>query len=211
MLAVAGFLLTQLFRTSVERNFDARLGSFLDVLLASVELDNKGRLVNRRPLPDAQFSLPLSGWYWQVSPHKGQVEQSIASESLLEQRLPVEQSLTSARSDRGLANYYLQGPNNKKLRVVDRLIQLSDAGQVFTAMVAGDEKVVAGDVASFNRTLVIALGILALGPAAAAFVQVRSGLGPLRNLREGLIAVRTGKEKRLRGQYPDRSNRLRMS
>ena len=98
VLAVAGFLLTQLFRTSVERNFDARLGSFLDVLLASVELDEKGRLVNQRPLPDAQFSLPLSGWYWQVSPHKGKVEQSIASESLLEQRLPVEQSLTSART-----------------------------------------------------------------------------------------------------------------
>lgn len=203
MLTVAGFLLMQLFRTSVERNFDARLGSFLDVLLVSVELNKQGQLVNRRPLPDAQFSLPLSGWYWQVLPQRGQVEHSIGSESLLEQRLPVEQSLKSARSDRGIANYSLQGPSGKKLRVVDRLIVLSDAGQVFTVMVAGDEQVVARDVSAFNRTLVIALGILAFGLVAAAFVQVRFGLGPLRSLREGLIAVRAGKEKRLQGEYPD--------
>ena len=36
----------------------------------------------------------------------------------------------------------------------------------------------------------------------AAFVQVRYGLGPLRSLSEGLIAVRAGKELRLQGVYP---------
>ena len=88
-MAVAGFLLAQLFRTSVEANFDARLQSLMDALLASVELDDGSKLKNNRPLPDAQFSLPLSGWYWQVSPQQNQSIDAIASESLLEQRLPV--------------------------------------------------------------------------------------------------------------------------
>ncbi len=203
VLAVAGFLLSQLFRDSVEKNFDARLNSLMDALLAVVELDASGQLINSRPLPDAQFSLPLSGWYWQVSPQTGKVATAIGSASLLEQRLPVDQSLGSARSSNGVASYYLKGPNGTLLRVVDRLIQLDDSGQVFTVMVAGNEGVVAGDLAEFNRTLITSLGILALGLAAAAFVQVRYGLGPLRSLREGLIAVRAGKEKRLQGEYPD--------
>ncbi len=203
VLAVGGFLLAQQFQTSVERNFDARLQSLMDALLASVELDATGKLRNNRPLPDAQFSLPLSGWYWQVFPQQGQKIEPIASESLLEQRLPVSQSLGSGRTSTGVARYYLDGPYGKKLRVVDRLIQLSDRGGVFTVLVAGDEKVVADDLASFNRTLITALGILAAGLAVAAFVQVRFGLGPLRSLKEGLIAVRAGKEKLLEGVYPD--------
>ncbi len=203
VLAVAGFLLAQLFRTSVERNFDARLQSLMDALLASVELDTAGKLKNNQPLPDAQFSLPLSGWYWQVSPQRDQKIEDIASESLLEQRLPVSQSLSSGRSSTGVARYYLGGPYGKKLRVVDRLIRLSDNAGVFSVLVAGDEKVVADDLATFNRTLITALGILAIGLAVASFVQVRYGLGPLRSLKEGLIAVRAGKEKQLQGSYPD--------
>ncbi|MCP5083207.1 MAG: sensor histidine kinase [Alphaproteobacteria bacterium] len=201
---MAGFLLAQLFRTSVERNFDARLQSLLDGLLANVELGADGKLVNTRPLPDAQFTLPLSGWYWQVSSQAAGGEvQSIASESLLEQRLPVEQSLTASRAEGGVASYYLQGPDGKTLRVVDRPIQVSGSEQVFTILVAGDEKVVAADVAEFNRTLIIALAILAFGLALAAFVQVRYGLGPLRSLSDGLIAVRAGKAKSLEGGYPN--------
>ncbi len=203
VLAVAGVLLAQLFQTSVERNFDARLQSLMDGLLASVELGTDGKLVNTRPLPDAQFTLPLSGWYWQVSTQAGSgQEQSIASESLLEQRLPVKQSLTASRAEGGVASYYLTGPDGKRLRVVDRPIQIANAGQVFTFLVAGDEKVVANDISEFNRTLVIALSILAFGLALAAFVQVRYGLGPLRTLSDGLIAVRAGKAKSLEGEYP---------
>ncbi len=204
VLAVAGVLLAQLFRTSVERNFDARLQSLLDGLLANVELDSGGKLSNIRALPDAQFTLPLSGWYWQVSPQAGSgTDQSITSESLLEQRLPVKQSLTASRTEGGVASYYLRGPGEKTLRVVDRPIQISGSGQVFTFLVAGDEKVVAADVAEFNRTLITALGILAFGLAVAAFVQVRYGLGPLRSLSDGLIAVRAGKAKSLEGEYPN--------
>ncbi len=204
VLAVAGVLLAQLFRTSVERNFDARLQSLLDGLLANVELDAGGKLSNIRALPDAQFTLPLSGWYWQVSPQAGSgTDQSITSESLLEQRLPVKQSLTASRTEGGVASYYLRGPDEKTLRVVDRPIQISGSGQVFTFLVAGDEKVVAADVAEFNRTLITALGILAFGLAVAAFVQVRYGLGPLRTLSDGLIAVRAGKAKSLEGEYPN--------
>ena len=95
------------FRTSVERNFDARLQSLLDGLLASVELDETGPADQQtpfagQPVLPALVGLVLAG----LAPGRRGHKQSIASESLLEQRLPVEQSLTASRSENGVASYY---------------------------------------------------------------------------------------------------------
>ncbi len=46
------------------------------------------------------------------------------------------------------------------------------------------------------------LGILGLALVAAALVQVRYGLGPIRLLRARLAALRDGRERRIAGDYP---------
>ena len=87
LLVSAAFLLAYLFQQALERNFDARLRAILDGLLANVELATDGSPVMSGRIPDPRFTLPLSGWYWQVSPPKQRTLADLASESSLEKRL----------------------------------------------------------------------------------------------------------------------------
>ena len=80
LLAAAALLLASLFSAALERNFDARLRAVLDGLLANVELGEDGAPALSQQLADTRFSLPLSGWYWQVIPPAGGDIPDLASE-----------------------------------------------------------------------------------------------------------------------------------
>jgi hypothetical protein len=67
ILLVTGFALSGLYRNSVERGFDRRLGVYLKTLVADlaspdIPLEKTGQMLGE-PL----FELPLSGWYWTVT------------------------------------------------------------------------------------------------------------------------------------------------
>ena len=66
-LVVAGLVLSTLFRASVERNFDARLGVLLESLVAVADLDRDGQMNVQQPLGEPRFDQIFSGWYWQVA------------------------------------------------------------------------------------------------------------------------------------------------
>ena len=101
LLVSAAFLLAYLFQPAVERNFDARLRAILDGLLANVELGTDGSPGMSGQIPDPRFTIPLSGWYWQVSPPKDKALGDLASESSLEKRLvPTDADLQSPRCRR---------------------------------------------------------------------------------------------------------------
>ena len=57
-------------------------------------------------------------------------------------------------------------------------------------------------VARFNKELWLALGVLGLGLALAALVQVFVGLAPLRKLRAALGRVHRGEVQRMEGAFP---------
>ena len=111
LLAAAALLLAALFQAALERNFDARLRAVLDGLLANVEVGAQGAPVLDSQLADTRFSLPLSGWYWQVSELQAPQPTSIASESLLEQRLTPAPELLAKRNSEGIASFYLADSN----------------------------------------------------------------------------------------------------
>ena len=78
ILLVTGVVLSGVYRQTVERAFDRRLGVYLKTLIADIaspetEADKFGQL--GEPL----FELPLSGWYWQVS----RIEGSQSGQSLV--------------------------------------------------------------------------------------------------------------------------------
>jgi Two-component sensor kinase N-terminal len=116
LLLTAAILLNSLFQQALERNFDARLRAVLDGLTANVELAGAGVPVLSQPLADTRFDLPLSGWYWQVIPPGGKQDASLASGSLLEQRLNLPADI-SARDTDGTATFYLKDANGNTLRV----------------------------------------------------------------------------------------------
>ncbi|MDO8351943.1 MAG: hypothetical protein Q7T14_00645, partial [Aestuariivirga sp.] len=111
LLVTAAFLLAYLFQQALERNFDARLRAILDGLLANVELATDGSPVMSGKISDPRFTLPLSGWYWQVSPPKQRNLPDLASESSLEKRLVPTAANLQTRGADGVASFYIKDSN----------------------------------------------------------------------------------------------------
>ena len=88
ILLVTGFALSGLYRNSVERGFDRRLGVYLKTLVADlaapdIPLEKTGQMLGE-PL----FELPLSGWYWQVTRQDRIKPEVTSSRSLWDRNLP---------------------------------------------------------------------------------------------------------------------------
>ena len=67
ILLVTGFVLSGLYRDSVERAFDRRLGVYLKTLIADIASPDIPIEKTGQMLGEPLFELPLSGWYWQVT------------------------------------------------------------------------------------------------------------------------------------------------
>jgi signal transduction histidine kinase len=202
LLAAAGFLLAGLFQTALERNFDARLTAVLDGLLANVALDAEGRPRIETQLADTRFALPLSGWYWQVTPVKQGAAGQLLSESLGEVPLAPQASDLAKRDEQTVAHFYMNDTNGTQLRVLEQRFTLFGGTDEYSFLVAGNFDELKSEAQAFRRTLLVVLVLLGLGLLLAMFVQTRFGLRPLAELQERLTAIREGKATRMEGVYP---------
>lgn len=200
LLAATGLLLASLFTAALERNFDQRLRSVLDGLLANIDVTAEGAPRLSSAIVDPRFGLPLSGWYWQVVPvEQGQGSSDLASASLLEQRLKVPDAFAGKP---GVQAFYLKDTMGVTLRAIEQVFTLPGSTRRYAVLVAGNYDALAAEVRTFNRALVASLVLLALGLALASFVQVRFGLRPLSAMRANLLAIRQGEASELKGDYP---------
>ena len=199
LLAATGMLLAGLFTAALERNFDQRLRSVLDGILAGVEVDAAGTPKLSQGLVDPRFGLPLSGWYWQVVP-EGEGAGDLASASLLEQRLAVPAG--AERDETGAAAFYLADTAGNRLRGLEQSFTLPGSERRYSVLVAGDFGELSGEVTAFTRALIASLVLLGAGLVLATFVQVRFGLKPLRQMQANLAEIREGKAEQLKGDYP---------
>lgn len=202
LLVTAGLLLAVLFRAALERNFDARLRAVLDGLLANVEVGETGEPQLPVPLADTRFSIPLSGWYWQVIPHGEEGAPDIASDSLLEQRLKPHTASLARRGPDGIARFYLTDSEGQYLRAIEQAFRLPGSEREFSFMVAGNYDELQDEVSAFQQALAGILALLGIGLLVAIFVQVRFGLRPLQRMQASLTAIREGKADRLTGEFP---------
>lgn len=198
-LAVGGVLISALFRDSVERGFDARLTLHLDSLIAVSELDQAGQVVLLRGLSDPRFDLPYSGWYWQISDHRG--EPLLRSRSLWDQVLEI-----PARPGQD-AMFTSEGPGPGdavlRYRVIDVTLPDFPVGAPpLRFAIAADRAQLKAELRPFNLALLWSLGSLGLGLAVAVAIQVRVGLRPLRRVRIALSEIRTGRSQHLSGDWP---------
>ena len=202
VLVTAGVLLGSLFEAALERNFDARLRAVLDGLLANVQLNEDGSPAMEGELADTRFTLPLSGWYWQVSPPVDKKLTDLASPSLLEQRLAPSPGTLATRDEEGIAHFYLTDTNGTRLRAIEQRFKLFGSDDDMSFLVAGNFDELRAEATAFQRTLIAVLTGLGLGLLAAILVQVRYGLRPLRAMEQRLSSIREGRIDRLEGVYP---------
>jgi len=201
VLGLAGLVLSSLYFEAVERAFDRNLQVYLKTMVVDVATAPTGTIPEPTGLGEPLFQELNSGWYWQIERLEGPKSELKRSPSLPppglrsldEQRVPI-------RRD-GFREGYIDGPEGQRLRVVENLVDLGNDGQ-FVVTVAGDASEIDDEVALFNQSLAVTLGLLGLVFVLTAAFQVRFGLMPLRRISNALHAIRSGRAERLEGEFP---------
>lgn len=200
LLICAAFLLNTIFVRALEQNFDQQLRSALDGLLANIDLSPTGKPILQNQLADSRFSLPLTGWYWQVG-DTASSEVFLASPSLLEQRIPAS-AAEATTTPAILSAYSAQDAKGTNLRVIHQDISLFGVPKKYDIRIAGNFSELSSEIASFQRTLFALLGGLGLALLAALILQVRFSLRPLAAMRNQMNAIRSGQIDQLDGNFP---------
>jgi signal transduction histidine kinase len=201
ILFVTGFVLSGLYRDSVERSFDRRLAVYLKTLIADlaspdIPVERTGEMLGE-PL----FELPLSGWYWQVTRLDRSKPEVTSSRSLWDRGLAHLSEHNVQPDAEGLRKAYVQGPEDQRLRLVERNVDLGDDGR-FLVAVGGDAAELDDEVFAFDGAIVTTFLVLAAVLLLTTLFQVRFGLAPLNRISRGLAAIRSGKAEKLAGSFP---------
>jgi len=201
ILIVTGVALSSLYRQAVERAFDRRLDVYLRTLVADVASPEEGGEKFPQSIGEPLFELPLSGWYWQVVRLDTAKPEVHSSRSLWDSALPRLPTDDGSTATGGYRKGYAVGPEDQKLRIVERNIDLGDDGRYLIA-VAGDAQEINEEMVSFDRLIGATFGGLAVALLLTTALQVRFGLAPLKRISESLAAIRSGEAERLEGAFP---------
>ena len=200
VLIVTGVVMSSLYRHAVERAFDRRLDVYLRTLVADVASPEEGADKIPQSIGEPLFELPLSGWYWQVTRLDTAKPELHSSRSLWDSNFPRLRDESGAGPGGSLKGYG-QGPEEVRLRIVERNIDLGDEGRYLIA-VAGDASEIDNETLSFDRVISATFGALAAALMLTTVLQVRFGLLPLKRISESLAAIRSGHAERLGGEFP---------
>lgn len=203
VLLLGGLALSQVYRRTSERAFDERLQVYLTDIVADLAgpepLDDKAL----GTLGEPRFDLPLSGWYWQViRVDPGSKGEMRASKSLFGSRLPPLAELGAPAREGDAREAYYDGVDGRRLRVVERVIDLGDEGR-YLVSVAAPADTIESDIRQFELVVAATFLTLALVLGLTTLLQVRYGLRPLVRLRRAVGAVRLGEAERIAGTFPD--------
>jgi signal transduction histidine kinase len=201
ILLIAGIALTAVYRRAAERGFDERLGVYIKELIGDLAAPSEDERETIGNLGEPKFLLPLSGWYWQIVRTDAAKSELRASRSLVGSRLPrlAESDIPIGRL--GLRVTYHDGPDDRRLRLAERFVDVGEDGQFFIA-VAGPAADIDEDIRDFRNALALTFALLAAALVGSAALAVRFGLKPLNQLRSSIEAIRTGKAQQIEGTYP---------
>jgi len=199
-LVLAGLGLVTLFERHLERRMEAELQIFLDQLIDRLEIGDDDRIRITSALADPRFDLPMSGLYWQIQ--EDERATLLRSRSLWDSRIELPQDELIPGE---VHQHTLSGPSEHKIMTRERQIIVQDSGQarVLRIAVAQDRDALHAARHAFAADMLPYFALLAIFLILASWIQVRTGLAPLKKLCQGVLAIRSGKAERLTGQYPD--------
>jgi signal transduction histidine kinase len=201
ILIATGIVLSSIYRHAVERAFDRRLDVYLRTLVADVASPEENSDKFPQSIGEPLFDLPLSGWYWQVTRLDTPKPEVRSSRSLWDGGLPRLPEASAALASAGYVQGYAEGPEDQKLRLVERNIDLGDEGRYLIA-VAGDAAEIADEIRSFDYAIALTFAALTAVLLLTTALQVRFGLAPLKRISQSLAAIRSGRAERLEGRFP---------
>ena len=198
VLAIVWLLLGAIFENHIERLLEDSLQSRLLELAGSVTLDEQNRPTLASEPTDPRYQRPAGGAYWRVDEDGKTVLRSI---SLWD--FDIRPSKRVHLSPTGVATEE-RGPNGSTVYLADREVVLDgrDGPHTIRIAVALDTSNVERLRRSFERQVVLALGVIGVVLSLGTWIQSSFGLRPLKVVRDQLARVHSGADARLTGRFP---------
>ena len=200
ILLASGLILSTLYQRTAVANFDERLDVYLHELVADIATAAEDSHVTPQ-LGEPQFELPLSGWYWQLTRLDLPKPEISSSRSLFAAKLPRLSDSGVAAGAGGARRGFAKGPDNRVLRIVERIIDTGDQG-IYLVQVAATTDEIDRQISRFEFDLVLTFVVLAFALVVSSAAQLRYGLKPLWRLQEGVAAIRRGEAEKIDGDFP---------
>ncbi len=202
ILVGAAFVLSEIYRRAAERAFDERLHVYIQSVAANIASKNTANAFDPYGLGDPRFTLPLSGWYWQIRIEGSAPQNIFSSLSLFGGRLPKLEDLHIPSHDGSSREGYIIGPDERRLRLVERALELPD-GARYLVQIAGNADEIDQTIQNFKTALWTAFALLACVLGVTTIFQVRFGLIPLSRLSNQISSIRRGLSDHVDGEFPD--------
>lgn len=187
-LVIGWVVLVLLFDRHVRRNVEDDLIRHGQQIVAVLPTTNAQIVLPPEAGGDSRFSQPMSGLYWQVS----QSDSIVRSRSLWDAALDVPEA-PSADWARDVA----AGPFGIEIVRVYRSVRVSEAAEPMTLVVGLNRSSLNDARNEFASELALFLVLLWATLSAAAWLQVRIGLSPLRSVEASVAGMKASPASRL--------------
>ncbi len=200
LLGLAGIGFSILFERHVERFVVGELTTQFEQLVSGLTFDAAGKLVSRAAMSDPRFNQPQGGVYWQIDMKD---QPSLRSRSMWDESFTVPTPPEGPGEDHA---HVMPGPGGVEVLALERLIILPDAKDTdhrLVVTVAMERARVQSTVADFGKSLIAGLAVLYAALLSATLMVIYLGLSPLKSLKSGVEALRTGRTARIDGDHPE--------
>jgi len=195
LLLGGGYALDRVLSRTLTENLDEQLELVINGMFGASEIGPDGEVRFSRPPADQRFLEAYSGVYFQIS---GEGADTFASRSLWDRRLRVDTNHNDAKLHLFDSDQFSGEP----LRVAERDVVLPGSSTRWRFQVAQSREIIDRQLSDFRTTLAWSLAALGLGLLVLTALQASYGLWPLRRVRSEVIAIRTGRQRRIAEDFP---------
>jgi len=195
-VSIAGVLLSGEFKGFLTEQFNQELEEHLDELEGIVEVDEGGRVHMQRALSDPRYSVPLSGFYWEVQRNGAIAARSNSLEG------PMLQVPIDGGNDAQVHHHSISGPTGALL-IAERLRWMGGEKEPTRIIMGTDKRLLDKVLDRFNSVLLWSLGLFSLSMIVVAGLLLAYAMAPIGRLRTAFANYRSGATADMRGQFPD--------
>jgi len=183
-------------RQFLTEQFLHEIHEHLDELEGVVAINGHNPIEVARALSDRRYSIPLSGFYWEVQKNGAIAARSNSLEGPM-LKVPVD---TGANAQVHL--HSIKGPTGELL-IAERLRWISGENEPMRIIVGTDKRILDQVLDEFNKVLIWSLGLFALSMIAVAGLLLAYSMAPIEQLRTAFARYRSGATPNMRGRFPD--------
>ena len=195
-VTAAGFLLSASFKGFLVEQFYHELEEHLDEFEGLMELTDDGKIRVQRVLSDPRYSIPLSGYYWEVQRDGAVAARSNSLEG------PMLKVPDDDGADAQVHTHNISGPTGPLL-IAERLRWLNGEKEPTRIIIGTDKRHLDHVLGEFNTVLMWSLGTFSLSMIAVAFALLLFAMAPIGKLRTAFADYRAGTTPNMRGEFPE--------